>query len=49
MDRSAELFSQGVSLSPSWGSMSQRLFTEIEQIGPEMIDEATADACRAVS
>ena len=49
MDQSAELLSQGVPLSPNWGSTSQFLFTGLEQIKPEMIAEATADARRAAS
>jgi len=49
MDQSAELLSQGVPLSPNWGSTSQFLFTDLEQIKPEMIAEATADARRAAS
>lgn len=43
----AELISQGVVLTQNWGSDVQFLFTGLEEIKPEMIAEATADARRA--
>lgn len=43
----AELISQGVVLSQTWGSDAQFLFTRLEEVKPEMIAEATADARRA--
>ncbi|MEM1082354.1 MAG: SIMPL domain-containing protein [Pseudomonadota bacterium] len=49
MDQAAELLSQGVPLSPNWGATSQFLYTELDQIKPDMIAEATADARRAAS
>jgi hypothetical protein len=44
---SAELVGQGVVLTPGWGQAAQFLFTGLEDIKPEMIAEATADARRA--
>ncbi|NDY96064.1 SIMPL domain-containing protein [Wenzhouxiangella sp. C33] len=43
----AELVGQGVVLTPGWGQAAQFLFTGLEDIKPEMIAEATADARRA--
>ncbi len=47
MDQAADLISQGVPLMPDWGNASQFLFTALDDIKPEMIAEATADARRA--
>jgi uncharacterized protein len=44
---SSELVGQGVVLSPNWGQAAQFLFTALNDIKPEMIAEATADARRA--
>ena len=44
---SSELVGQGVVLSPNWGQAAQFLFTGLNDIKPEMIAEATADARRA--
>ena len=46
---SSELVGQGVVLSPNWGQAAQFLFTGLNDIKPEMIAEATADARRAAS
>lgn len=46
---SAELVGQGVMLSPNWGQAAQFLFTGLNDIKPDMIAEATADARRAAS
>jgi uncharacterized protein len=46
---SAELVGQGVVLSPNWGQAAQFLFTALNDIKPDMIAEATADARRAAS
>lgn len=43
----AELISQGVVLSQTWDNSVQFLFTGLEDVKPEMIAEATADARRA--
>jgi len=45
----SELVGQGVILSPNWGQAAQFLFTGLNDIKPEMIAEATADARRAAS
>jgi len=47
MADAAELLSQGVALAPDWGGAGQFLFTGLEDIKPQMIAEATADARRA--
>lgn len=49
MDQAADLISQGVSLMPNWGNEAQYLFTGLNDIKPEMIAEATADARRAAA
>lgn len=46
---SSELVGQGVVLSPNWGQAAQFMFTGLNDIKPEMIAEATADARRAAS
>ncbi len=46
---SADLISQGVVLSPGWGQSAQFLFTGLDDIKPEMIADATADARRAAA
>ncbi len=45
----ADLVSQGVVLTPGWGQSAQFIFTGLEEIKPEMIAEATADARRAAA
>jgi hypothetical protein len=45
----SELVGQGVVLSPNWGQAAQFLFTGLNDIKPEMIAEATADARRAAN
>lgn len=45
----SELVGQGVLLSPNWGQAAQFLFTGLNDIKPEMIAEATADARRAAN
>lgn len=49
MGDAAELISQGVPLTPNWGSAADFLFTSLEEIKPQMIAEATADARRAAN
>ena len=49
MGDAAELISQGVPLTPNWGSAAEFLFTSLDEIKPEMIAEATADARRAAN
>lgn len=49
LEEAADLVSQGVVLSPGWGQTARFLFTGLEQIKPEMIAEATADARRAAA
>lgn len=49
MDQAADLISQGVPLMPNWGNDAQFLFTGLDDIKPEMIAEATADARRAAA
>lgn len=49
MSDAAELISQGVPLTPNWGSAAEFLFTALDEIKPEMIAEATADARRAAN
>jgi len=49
MSDAAELISQGVPLTPNWGSAADFLFTSLDEIKPGMIAEATADARRAAS
>lgn len=49
LEESAELVSQGVVLSPGWGQSAQFLFTSLDDIKPEMIADATADARRAAA
>jgi len=44
MASAAELLSQGVTLSPNWGNAADFMFTRLDQIKPDMIAEATADA-----
>jgi len=46
---SSELVGQGVILSPNWGQEAQFLFTGLNDIKPDMIAEATADARRAAN
>lgn len=47
MEQAAELVSEGVPLAPGWGASAEFLFTALDQVKPEMIAEATADARRA--
>jgi hypothetical protein len=47
IQRSGELVKQGVAVIRSYEYDTQYLFTELEQIKPEMIAEATKDARRA--
>lgn len=47
MPRVGELISQGVVLSPNYNYRTEFLFTELEEIKPEMIAAATADARKA--
>ncbi|MDT8410154.1 MAG: SIMPL domain-containing protein [Wenzhouxiangellaceae bacterium] len=47
MGQAVELISQGVPLTPNWGSGVDFLFTGLEDIKPDMIAAATADARRA--
>ena len=47
MPRVGELISQGVVLSPNYNYRTEFLFTELEDIKPEMIAAATADARKA--
>jgi len=47
MAQAAELISQGVPLMPNWGNVAEFLFTALEDVKPEMIAAATADARRA--
>lgn len=47
MPRVGELISQGVVLSPNYNYRTEFLFTGLEQIKPQMIADATADARRA--
>ena len=49
MGDAAELISQGVPLTPNWGSAAEFLFTSLDEIKPGMIAEATADARRAAN
>ena len=49
LEEAAELVSQGVVLTPGWGQAAQFLFTGLEDIKPEMIAAATADARRAAA
>jgi len=49
LQESSELIGQGVVLSPNWGQAAQFLFTGLNDIKPEMIAEATADARRAAN
>lgn len=49
MGDAAELISQGVPLTPNWGSAAEFLFTSLDQIKPDMIADATADARRAAN
>ncbi|MGY6553055.1 MAG: SIMPL domain-containing protein [Wenzhouxiangella sp.] len=49
LEEAADLVSQGVLLSPGWGQAARFLFTGLEDIKPEMIAEATADARRAAA
>jgi len=49
LQESSDLIGQGVVLSPNWGQAAQFLFTGLNEIKPEMIAEATADARRAAS
>jgi hypothetical protein len=49
LQESSELIGQGVVLTPNWGQAAQFLFTGLNEIKPEMIAEATADARRAAS
>lgn len=49
MGDAAELISQGVPLTPNWGNTAEFLFTALDEIKPEMIAEATADARRAAN
>ncbi|TVS11749.1 MAG: DUF541 domain-containing protein [Wenzhouxiangella sp.] len=49
LEDAADLVSQGVVLMPGWGQSAQFLFTGLEEIKPEMIAEATADARRAAA
>lgn len=49
MSDAAELISQGVPLTPNWGNAAEFLFTGLEEVKPEMIAEATADARRAAN
>ena len=49
LEDSAELISQGVILSPGWGQAAQFLFTGLDDIKPEMIAQATADARRSAA
>ena len=49
MGDAAELISQGVPLTPNWGSAAEFLFTSLDQIKPGMIADATADARRAAN
>lgn len=49
LEDAADLVSQGVLLSPGWGQTARFLFTGLEEIKPEMIAEATADARRAAA
>ncbi len=49
LEDAAELVSQGVVLSPGWGQSAQFLFTGLDDIKPEMIATATADARRAAA
>ncbi|MCA1779524.1 MAG: SIMPL domain-containing protein [Xanthomonadaceae bacterium] len=49
MAQATELISQGVPLTPNWGSGADFLFTGLERVKPEMIALATADARRAAN
>jgi len=49
LQESSELVGQGVVLMPNWGQAAQFLFTGLNDIKPEMIAEATADARRAAN
>ncbi len=49
LEDAADLVSQGVVLSPGWGQAARFLFTGLDDIKPEMIAEATADARRAAA
>jgi len=49
MGDAAELISQGVPLTPNWGSAVEFLFTSLDEIKPGMIADATADARRAAN
>ncbi len=46
---SSELVGEGVILAPNWGQAAQFLFTGLNDIKPDMIAEATADARRAAN
>lgn len=45
----AELVARDVLLAPGWGQAAQFLFTGLEEIKPDMIAQATADARRAAA
>lgn len=45
----SELIGQGVLLAQNWGQEARFLFTGLDDIKPDMIAEATADARRAAS
>ena len=49
MGRAAELVGQGVALAPNWNADARFVFTGLEDIKPEMIAVATADARRAAA
>lgn len=49
LEEAADLVSQGVVLTPGWGQAARFLFTGLDDIKPEMIAEATADARRAAA
>jgi hypothetical protein len=47
MERTGELVKQGVALIRSYEAVTEYLFTSLDEIKPEMIQEATKDARRA--
>lgn len=49
LQNAGDLVGQGVVLGPAWGSNAQFLFTGLNDIKPEMIAAATADARRAAA
>lgn len=49
LQEAVELVARDVLLAPGWGQSAQFLFTGLEDIKPEMIAEATADARRAAA